>query len=131
MLPGWLGGMGDSLLVGWINSVCEGAADLAQDLGSRDRPCPSVAVFEQRWERLVPMGVGDGTLRRPAAQCGNSYVPPLRVCARNVRTPQSASLGPSATVSAPSLAACSQPLSGRDRTLPELMNTAIELSGRI
>ena len=39
--------MGDSLLVGRINSVCEGTADLAQDVHWRDRPCPGVAVFEQ------------------------------------------------------------------------------------
>src|SRR6266498_1203173 len=49
MLPGCLGGMGDGLLVGGINSICEGAADLTQDLhwGKRARPVVSVL---QEWQ---------------------------------------------------------------------------------
>jgi hypothetical protein len=32
MLPGCSGGMRDSLMVDWFKVVCEGTADLAQDL---------------------------------------------------------------------------------------------------
>ena len=64
MLPGCLGGMGDSLLVCGIDSVCEGAADLAQDLRWRDRPCPTVAVLQRGWQRFGREGMGEGTPQR-------------------------------------------------------------------
>jgi hypothetical protein len=64
MLPGCLGGIGDSLLVGRINSIREGTADLAQDLHWRDVACPTIGVVEQRWEGLACVGMGDGTPQR-------------------------------------------------------------------
>jgi hypothetical protein len=53
MLPGCLGGMRDGLMVGRIERVGEGAADLAQDLHRRDGPCPTIGVLQQRRERFA------------------------------------------------------------------------------
>ena len=56
--------MGDSLMVDRFKVVCEGTADLAQNLEWRDGPSPRVGVLQQRAECFARMGVGDGTPQR-------------------------------------------------------------------
>src|SRR5437763_14465019 len=64
MLPGCLGGMFDSLSVRRIAGVCEGTADLAQDLHWWDVECPLGSVLKERRESLTRVVVGDRTAKR-------------------------------------------------------------------
>ena len=64
MLPGWLGGMSDSLIVSGIDVVRERTADLTQDLQWGQRQCPAISVLQQRRKGFGRVGMGDGLLQR-------------------------------------------------------------------
>ena len=52
--------MSQGLLVKWIKGVGEGAADLAQDLPGSEFVRPGVGSLQQRRERRMLVGMGDG-----------------------------------------------------------------------
>ena len=57
MLPGWLGRTGESLVVGWVGGVREGATDLAEDLRGRDRVGPGIGILQQQREGFGCVGM--------------------------------------------------------------------------
>ena len=64
MLPGFSGRMSKCLVIGGTG-IGEGAADLAEDIGRRDRVGPGISILQQWGQAVAGMRMRDGTAERP------------------------------------------------------------------